>query len=206
MTFRDCGKKIIPVIGLTALITALVISAGELSFASQAGGHGAGSGIRPDQWFNLLYRVINFVLLAGILVWALKKPVSKMLSDRQAGIKMRFDELETKKVEVERLYAEHEKKLATIEQEAKKVMQEYIEQGKAEKERIIQEAVKVAESIKKQAEVAVEQEFKKARVALSSDVAEHSVALATELIKKNLDASDHQRLIEEYIAKVVHKN
>ncbi|MDP2993281.1 MAG: ATP synthase F0 subunit B, partial [Deltaproteobacteria bacterium] len=91
-------------------------------------------------------------------------------------------------------------------QEAKKVIQEYIEQGEAEKKRIIEDAEKAAESIRKQAQFAVEQEMKRAKRALSAEAAELSVKLAEDIIKKNLNESDHRKLINEYIAKVVHTN
>jgi len=149
---------------------------------------------------------MNFTILAAVLFKVLKKPVSDLLSSRQASIKENFDELDAKKGEAEKKYAEYEKKLSTIEQEVKKVVQEYIEQGEAEKKRIIEEAQKAAELIKKQAHFAVDQEMKRAKVALSAEVAALSVKLAEDLIKKNLNESDHKKLIDEYIAKVVHTN
>jgi F-type H+-transporting ATPase subunit b len=172
-------------------------------FASgQAGGHGYSS----ELWWDLVWRTINFTILAAVLFKVLTKPIGNLLSGRQASIKDNFDELDAKKVEAEKRYAEYEKKLSTIEQETKKVVQEYIEQGEAEKKRIIEEAEKTAESIKKQAQFAVEQEMKRAKLALSAEAAELSVKLAEDLIKKNLNESDHKKLINEYIAKVVHTN
>lgn len=198
-------------LSLVVLLTLALLGFGVMVFASEhgAGGHeaaGGGHGYGPEKVWDLVYRVMNFGVLAVALTWALKKPMGKLLSDRQAGIKQKFADLEAQKVEMEKLYAEHERKLATVEQEAKKIMQEYVEQGKAEKERIIQEALKAADLIKKQADLAVQQEVKRAKLVLSAEVAQHAVKLAEGLIKKNIDQSDHQRLIDDYIAKVVHKN
>ncbi|MDP2799164.1 MAG: F0F1 ATP synthase subunit B [Deltaproteobacteria bacterium] len=170
--------------------------------AGQGGEHGYSSKL----WWDLVWRTMNFIILAAVLFKVLKKPIGNLLSGRQASIKDNFDELDAKKVEAEKRYAEYEKKLSTIEQEAKKVVQEYIEQGEAEKRRIIEEAQKAAELIKKQAQFAVEQEMKRAKLALSAEAAELSVKLAEDIIKKNLNESDHKKLIDEYIAKVVHTN
>ncbi len=192
---------------LRVLVVLCVLFGCTAVFAAEHGGvHGGEHGYPPEMWWNLLWRTMNFAALALALGWALKKPLSKALADRQASIKQKFEELETQKTEVERLYAEHERTLSTIEEEGRKVLQEYIDQGKAEKERIIQEATKAAELIRKQAGLAVEQEVKRAKLMLRTEVAEHSVRLAADLIQKNLDQSDHQRLIDDYIAKVVHKN
>ncbi|MFH1147287.1 MAG: F0F1 ATP synthase subunit B [Pseudomonadota bacterium] len=192
-------------LSLVIFMVVAVLGFGGMVVASEHGG-GEHHGYGPEKIKDLIWRVMNFAVLAGVLTWALKKPMGKMLSDRQAGIKQKFADLEAQKAEMEKLYAEHEKKLASVEQEAKKIMQEYVEQGKAEKARIILEANKTADLIKKQADLSVQQEVKRAKVVLSAEIAQHAVKLAEDLIKKNLDQSDHQRLIDDYIAKVVHKN
>ncbi|MDD5451446.1 MAG: F0F1 ATP synthase subunit B [Desulfovibrionales bacterium] len=197
------GKRFFIVIAAQALTIISVLLYYTTVFAS---GHGEGHGYSSVLWWDLVWRTMNFTILAAVLFKVLKKPVSNLLSGRQASIKDNFDDLDVKKSEAEKRYAEYERKLSTIEQEAKKVIQEYIEQGEAEKKRIIEDAEKTAESIKKQAQFAVEQEMKRAKLVLSAEAAELSVKLAEDLIKKNLNESDHKKLIDEYIAKVVHTN
>ncbi len=205
MADRSTGKRCLWVLALQALTVMSVLVCGTLVFASAPGG-GSVHGYSSELWWNLVWRVLNFSILAVVLYKVLKNPISKLLSSRQASIKEKFDELDVQKAEAERKYAEYEKKLSTIEQEVKKVVQEYIEQGEAEKKRIIEEAQKTAEAIKKQAQFAIEQELKRAKLALSAETAELSVKLAEELIKKSIEDADHKRLIDEYIAKVVHTN
>jgi len=203
MADQSNGKRFFIVIVAQALTIISVLLYYTTVFAS---GHGEGHGYSSVLWWDLVWRTMNFTILAAVLFKVLKKPVSNLLSGRQASIKDNFDELDVKKSEAEKRYAEYERKLSTIEQEAKKVIQEYIEQGEAEKKRIIEDAEKTAESIKKQAQFAVEQEMKRAKLVLSAEAAELSVKLAEDLIKKNLNESDHKKLIDEYIAKVVHTN
>lgn len=200
MADRSNSKRFFIAQSLTIILVLLCYT---IVFAS---GHGEEHGYSSELWWDLVWRTMNFTILAAVLFKVLKKPVSDLLSSRQASIKENFDELDAKKGEAEKKYAEYEKKLSTIEQEVKKVVQEYIEQGEAEKKRIIEEAQKAAELIKKQAHFAVDQEMKRAKVALSAEVAALSVKLAEDLIKKNLNESDHKKLIDEYIAKVVHTN
>ncbi|MDD5153791.1 MAG: F0F1 ATP synthase subunit B [Desulfovibrionales bacterium] len=203
MADQSNGKRFFIVIAAQALTIISVLLYYTTVFAS---GHGEGHGYSSVLWWDLVWRTMNFTILAAVLFKVLKKPVSNLLSGRQASIKDNFDELDVKKSEAEKRYAEYERKLSTIEQEAKKVIQEYIEQGEAEKKRIIEDAEKTAESIKKQAQFAVEQEMKRAKLVLSAEAAELSVKLAEDLIKRNLNESDHKKLIDEYIAKVVHTN
>jgi len=203
MADQSNGKRFFTVSAAQALTIISVLLYYTTVFAS---GHGEGHGYSSELWWDLVWRTMNFTILAAVLFKVLKKPIGNLLSGRQASIKDNFDELDAKKVEAEKKYAEYEKKLSTIEQETKKVVQEYIEQGEAEKKRIIEEAEKTAELIKKQAQFAVEQETKRAKLALSAEAAELSVKLAENIIKKNLNESDHKKLIDEYIAKVVHTN
>ncbi|MFZ5995086.1 MAG: F0F1 ATP synthase subunit B [Thermodesulfobacteriota bacterium] len=203
MADQSNGKRFFTVSVAQALTIISVLLYYTTVFAS---GHGEGHGYSSELWWDLVWRTMNFTILAAVLFKVLKKPVSNLLSGRQASIKDNFDELDVKKSEAEKRYAEYERKLSTIEQEAKKVIQEYIEQGEAEKKRIIEDAEKTAESIKRQAQFAVEQEMKRAKLVLSAEAAELSVKLAEDLIKKNLNESDHKKLIDEYIAKVVHTN
>ncbi|MEW5948254.1 MAG: F0F1 ATP synthase subunit B [Thermodesulfobacteriota bacterium] len=203
MADQSNGKRFFIVSAAQALTIISVLLYYTTVFAS---GHGEGHGYSSELWWDLVWRTMNFTILAAVLFKVLKKPVSNLLSGRQASIKDNFDALDVKKSEAEKRYAEYERKLSTIEEEAKKVIQEYIEQGEAEKKRIIEDAEKTAESIKKQAQFAVEQEMKRAKLVLSAEAAELSVKLAEDLIKKNLNESDHKKLIDEYIAKVVHTN
>ncbi len=202
MADRSNGKRFFIVAAQTLTVMSVLLYYTMVFASGQSGGHGYSSKL----WWDLVWRAMNFTILAAVLFKVLKKPISNLLSGRQASIKDKFDELDVKKSEAEKRYAEYERKLSTIEQEAKKVIQEYIEQGEAEKKRIIEDAEKTAESIKKQAQFAVEQEMKRAKLVLSAEAAELSVKLAEDLIKKNLNESDHKKLINEYIAKVVHTN
>lgn len=202
MADRSNSKRFFIVAAQTLTVMSVLLYC-TMVFAS---GQGEGHGYSSKLWWDLVWRTINFTILAAVLFKVLKKPIGNLLSGRQASIKDKFDDLDVKKSEAEKRYAEYERKLSTIEQEAKKVIQEYIEQGEAEKKRIIEDAGKAAELIKKQAQFAAEQEMKRAKLALSAEVAELSVKLAENIIKKNLNESDHKKLIDEYIAKVVHTN
>lgn len=205
MADRGTGKRSFGALVLQALTMIAVLSCYAWVFAAEHGGGGA-HGPSTALWWDLVWRILNFTILAVVLFKVLKKPLSSLLSGRQASLKDKFDELDKQKAEAEGKYAEYEKKLATIEQEVKTVVQGYIEQGEAEKNRIIEEAHKAAGLIKQQAQFAIEQEMNRARLALRAEVADLSVKLAEELIKKNITEADHKQLIDEYIAKVVHTN
>jgi F-type H+-transporting ATPase subunit b len=178
-------------------------AAGE--HGSAGGEHGeAGAHAPVKRWVSTdTYRVMNFLVLAGALFLVLRKPVSQALSARIKGIQSQLDELETKKKEAERQLADYNKKLAQLDQEAEKIVAEYIKQGQDAKARILKEAEAAAAKLEEQARRNIDHEFKQAKEKLQADILERSLAKAEELIKGKITPEDQDRLVDEYLEKVV---
>jgi F-type H+-transporting ATPase subunit b len=87
--------------------------------------------------------------------------------------------------------------------ETKKIVDELIAEGELEKEKIIKAAHREAEYIQQQAQIAIQQEIQAARDSLKEEVADLSVAAAQDLIQKKIKAEDQQRLVQEFMTKVV---
>ncbi len=160
--------------------------------------------VTKQQIRDLLWWAVNFLVLIIILVKWGREPLVNTFRSRRENIENEYKELSDKRAEAEVKYREYEKKLATLEEEAKKILEAFIEQGQKEKERIIKEAHETAERIKQQAEFYVQQELEKAREELRKEVAELSVKLAEQIIKEKITPEDHKRLVQEFIERVVH--
>ena len=149
------------------------------------------------------YKVMNFSVLAIGLFLILRKPVSQALDSRIKGIKDQLSELETKKKEAEKELAKYNERFSLLEQEAEKLVEEYIRQGNEAKARIIEEAKKAAEKLEEQALRNIENEFKQAKIKLQQDTLEKALVNAETLIKNNITAQDQDKLVDEYLEKVV---
>ena len=79
-------------------------------------------------------------------------------------------------------------------------------QGQTEKVRIIEDARKAAEKIKEDTQARMDQEFAKASQELRTEAVRLSTQMAEELLKKNIQAADHEAMVKDYIEKVVTKN
>ncbi len=168
---------------------------GEAEHAAAAEGHGR------NLWYDLLYRFMNFVILVGVLVYLLRKPAKKFFKERTENIKNQLEELDAQKAEAQKQYEEVKAKLANLEDEVAKIVDEYVEEGKREKDAIIAQAERQAEHIQQQAEFAVEQQLKDAKESLKAEVAELCVKAAEELIKENFTEEDQKRFIKEFSEK-----
>lgn len=152
---------------------------------------------------DLWKRAINFVILAGALYYVLRKPAKQFFSNRTEAIKRTLEELERQKNEAENKYEEYRQKLLVLEKEKGKIIQDFINEGEAEKAKIIEKAHLTATHMKQEADAAIQQEIKNAKKVIREEVAELSAKMAEDLLKKHIKDSDQQRLVDEYLAKVV---
>jgi F-type H+-transporting ATPase subunit b len=149
------------------------------------------------------YRVINFVVLAVALGFVLRKPLSQALKSRTQGIKDQLADLEARKDEAEKKLAEYNEKLSRLEKEAEKIIADYIKQGEDARARILKEAESAAEKLKIQARRNIDQEFEQAKLKLEADIFEKALVEAEKIIKEKITAQDQDKIVDEYLEKVV---
>ncbi len=199
---------------LSALTVGAVLGTAGLLYASgadphaaaDAGSHGGGAvhhdSLSPEKLKDLMWRVLNFAALLAILLKFVKKPLVDALKGRRESIRVEMEDLEARRAEAQREYKEYEGKLSGIDEELTAMVEKAIAQGQTEKERIIAEAEKAAGNIQKQAEMAIQSEMTDARRRLKAEIADQAAAMSEEIIKKNLQDTDQEKLVEDYLVKV----
>jgi len=168
------------------------------AFCSSEGG----SGVKKWEITDTA-RVMNFTVLVVALFFLLRKPVSQALSARIEGIKNQLSELEEKKKAAEIELAEFNERLALLEKESEKIIEDYIKQGKEAKARILEEAESAAVKLEEQARRNIGNEFEQAKLKLQQEIMEKAIEKAEELIKNKMTSEDQDKLVEEYLEKVV---
>jgi len=193
-----CAKR------LSAAIFILALAFSVLSISTtMAASHGDGEAGTKGWVSTDTFRVLNFVALAAALVFILRKPLSQALGSRIKGIKEQLEDLEIRKAEAEKKLAEYKAKLAQLEKEAEKIIDDYIQQGHDAKARILKEAESSAEKLKAQARRNIEHEFEQAKLKLQEEIFETSLQKAEEIIKNKISSDDQDRIVDEYLNKVV---
>lgn len=195
--------------GKSSLMISLLTGLAILGFAAlcfASGGEGGGAH-HPDtgaQLKDFAWRVLDFTLLVAILWWAIKKAnVKGALADRRDGIEKALSEAVRAKEAAEAKMAEYADKLAQANKEIDEIQASMKRDGNAEKERIIAEAKVAAVKIREQAAAAAEQEVLKARMELREEAGRLAVQLAEQTLKEKIEKNDQDRLVGEYLAKVV---
>jgi F-type H+-transporting ATPase subunit b len=152
---------------------------------------------------DLLYRFINFTLLVIILFIVLKKTgVKDLLSSRSDEIRQRMEDLKKEKEEAESRYQDIEKQLKEFEEKKKDIIDQFRNEGLAEKDRIISEAKERVEQIIEQSELTIQQEIQSAKDRLKRDVVDLAAQKAREIIAKEIDEDDQDKLVDEFIERV----
>ena len=149
------------------------------------------------------YKVMNFAVLAIGLFLLLRKPVSQALNARIKGIQEQLSVLEEKKEEAEKKLVEYNEKFLKLDKEAEQINAEYIKQGNEAKARILKEAESAAVKLEEQAKKNIENEFIKAKSKLQEEIFEQALVKAEKIIKSKIDTKDQDRLVDEYLEKVV---
>jgi F-type H+-transporting ATPase subunit b len=149
---------------------------------------------------ELLYRVINFVILVGGLGYVLRKPLAEFFSSRTASIRKGLDEgrkaLEGSRARIQTV----EEKLRRLEEEIAAFKASAAREMEAERQHLQQvtaeEAARIVESARAQMNTAV----RGAKVELKSYATQHAVTLSEELIRARLDEAGRKRLVAQFVA------
>lgn len=195
----DRSKKII----ITLAYMSVVVLLASSGFASE-GGEGAHHADSGAQMKDFGWRVLNFAVLAGVIVWALKKAdVKGSLAARQADIEKSLKDAEAARDAAEAKLREYSVKLDQASKEIDELHAAIVREGEQEKNRIIAEANAAAAKIVAQAALSAEQETVKARNELRAEAARLAVEIATGKLAGAIQKNDHDRFVGEYLDKVV---
>ena len=181
----------------------VVVAFAAHGFASE-GGEGAHHVDSAKQLKDFGWRVVDFVALVILLGWALKKAdVKGSLAARREGIAKALNEAVVAREAAERKFAEYNERLAKANQEVDAIYAAIKREGEVEKARIIAEAQATATKIREQAEKAASQEVAKARAELRGEASRLAVQLAEQTLREKITKGDQDRLVGEYLTKVV---
>lgn len=214
-----CGKQKLRTVSAVLVMAVAVVAAGLVPAWAAGGGPAADAGhadegvhvaqgshgeVHSPPWLKTdTAKVLNFAVLAIVLFLVLRKPASQALNARIKAIADELEDLEIRKAEVEKQLAEYNKKMAALDKESKQIIAEYIRQGENAKARILKEAESIAEKLKDQAKKNIEHEFKQAKLTLQAEIVEKALAKAEQAIKAQVTDQDQDRLVDEYLEKVV---
>lgn len=162
------------------------------AFAAEGGGHGF-------PWASWITALINLAIFIGIIYKFAGGAISDFFKNRRETLIHDLDEARKLREEAEARLEEYTARLDALEDERKRLLEEYHEQGEREKKRIIEEAKQQVEKMRADAEVTIEQEVKKAIAGLERQVVDLAVSMTESMAADKLDASKQKSLVDNYV-------
>ena len=148
------------------------------------------------------YKILNFTVLVGLLIYFVKTPIKKMLI---ASVKTPKEELDrtTQVAESakERL-SDYREKLAGLEKEIENMKASAKLEAEKESAKIISEAKALSAKIEKQTKFRIEQSIQNAKLDLAMFIADEAVRQAEKQIRDNQAKIDQTGLLDIYTQQI----
>jgi len=144
---------------------------------------------------QILSQALSFLLLVWVLRRFAWRPLLGVLDARRAQIARDLDAASRQRQEMEQLKQTLAKRLDTIDEEARRKIQEAIREGRRIAAEIQEEARTQAQGILSKSKDAIELELAKAKVTLRDELTDMTVGAVERLLRGKLDAKADQQLV-----------
>lgn len=167
--------------------------AGEhAAHGSEAGAHDAHADLGIWKW-------ANFLLIAGLLGWMIKKNAGPFFEGRTREIRKQMMEAQEIRAEADRRTAEVEARLANLDAEIAALREEALAEQQAEGERFRQRAAEEMAKIQAHAEAEIDAAGKQARLELRRYTAQLAVGLAERKIRAGMTPATQNALVDSFV-------
>lgn len=151
---------------------------------------------------DLIWAIVNFLILVAILYKFLYNPILGMLDARKEEIKSRYDEADVARAEAVQLKEEYTKEMQNARESAQEIITKATKLAEESKTGIIAEARVESEKVLKKAQEEIRLEKEKAKADLRNEVASLAVLAAGRVIEKTIKAEDHEQMIRQFVQEV----
>ena len=152
--------------------------------------------------WTLIAQLLNLFITVLVMKKFLFKPVRDILQKRKDMADAEIADATKAKEEAESLKTEYEASMKTGRDKANEIVATAQKSAAQQSEEIIKEANAQAVSIKAKAEKDIAQERRKAVNEIKGEIGDMAMEIAGKVIERELKASDHEKLIDEFINKV----
>ena len=156
-------------------------------------------GVNP---FTLVFAWLNILILYLFLRKLLFNPVKNMIDSRQKEIDDMYADAEDSKSSAQQMRVEYEDKLAKASEESEEILKNAVRKAQLREEEILREAGEKAQRTLERATEQVELEKKRALNEVKDEVSEMAIGIASAVIERDIDKSEHEDLIDEFIRSI----
>jgi F-type H+-transporting ATPase subunit b len=188
---------------LRALFTFALLAGAALapSFALASGAAPVHMSLNEILW-DLGIKVLNVGILGFFAFKYLSGPLNRLVEARSDKIREELDAAKSARLEAEERLRAFREKTARVDDEIEELRKQTCGDIDREQKLILQEAKQAAEHIRQHARDTIRQEVLKARDDLHREASRLAADLAEDIIRKNIDSGDQDRLVKEYVTEM----
>jgi F0F1-type ATP synthase membrane subunit b/b' len=149
------------------------------------------------------YKVINFVLLVGVLTFLVRKPLAEFLVQRSASIRYKLEQGRRALAATQAQLREIEQKLNQLGEEIRAFKEEAAREARAERDRLRKTTAEEAEKILELARAQIETATRAGVRELKRYAAREALKHAEELIRERLDDATHRQLVSRFVGELI---
>ena len=151
---------------------------------------------------DLLFSILNFVLILAVIFYFARKPMAEYLEQRRQGIQRNLEDSAKLLADAEAKLQDWNQRAGRLDAELAEIRETSRRIAEEEREAILAQARANAERIQHDARVAVDQELLRARRTLAAEAGELAIELAAQLISNQVTDEDQRRLFDEFLSEV----
>ena len=135
---------------------------------------------------NLVFTIINLLVLYFLMKKFLFKPVNNIIAQREEAIKKQFDDADEAQKKADDLKKQYEDSLANAKEDSAKLVQEAREKARVEYDRIVKSADEEVTKRMQKAEETIQEEKNKSIRSMQSEIQNLVVAAASKVVIRYL--------------------
>jgi F-type H+-transporting ATPase subunit b len=152
--------------------------------------------------WTFIIQIINLFIQVYLIKKFLFKPINDILEKRRNLADKEIKEAREAKDEADSLKVQYEESLSSAHAEAARIVSEAQKEAQNKADTLLHEAETEAASLKAKANADIEQEKKKAINEAKDEIGSLAMEIAGKVVEKEINESDHKKLIDDFITKV----
>jgi F-type H+-transporting ATPase subunit b len=148
---------------------------------------------------EIFAQILSFFLLLFLLRFFVWKKILGLLDQRKERIRSEFEKIEESKLEISRLKADYESRMAVIQDQAELKIKEAIEQGRKINAQMRKQAHEDAQDIIIDARNQVKYEVSQVQEKLKDKIVDIALGAARSVIQEKLTEDGDRRIVEDFI-------
>ncbi len=149
--------------------------------------------------WQILFTMLNTLILYLGLKHFLFEPVKKMMDERTASIEEQIAAANEKQQLAEENLLQSEKQIKSVKEEGREIVREARRNAQEQYDEIVRSAKQEAQDIRRKNEAEIIRDKSKVMDGMKNEIAEMVIMVAEKVIRKNMTEQTQEQLIDEFI-------